>query len=179
MNAGIKLFAFHTSECDPKKCTSLRLFKFKKVEIIRKFSSIPRGALILDPFDLKSVSREDKQIVEGEGVVVLDCSWNKIDAELFRRVSGEHRALPFLVAVNPTNYGRPSRLSSVEALAATLVITGYQRQAEELLGIFKWGLNFLKVNCEYLSEYRMAENSLQVVEAQNKFIYEMRARSGE
>ncbi len=175
----IKLYAFHTGECDPKKCTTLKLVRFKLVKLIRKLTQLPEKVLLLNPFAIKSVSKEDKNIIEENGLVVLDCSWNSINREVFRKTLGEHRALPFLIAANPVNYGKPCKLSSVEALAATLLITGYETQADKLLNIFKWGPNFKKLNKKYLDRYASVDTSLEVVAEQNKIIDEMRARSGE
>jgi pre-rRNA-processing protein TSR3 len=55
-------------------------------------------------------------------------------------------AVPYLLATNPTNYGKPWRLNCVEALAATFYITGFDQHAETLLSSFGWGESFWKVN---------------------------------
>jgi pre-rRNA-processing protein TSR3 len=60
--------------------------------------------------------------------------------------------------------------STVEALAAALIILGRRAAGERLLTIYNWGHNFLTVNEEPLREYEKAMTSTEVVEAQAKFV---------
>lgn len=54
--------------------------------------------------------------------------------------------VPYLIATNPVNYGKPWKLNCVEALAACFYITGFDEYGDELLSKFKWGHAFRKVN---------------------------------
>ncbi|CAM9863040.1 unnamed protein product, partial [Hapterophycus canaliculatus] len=83
---------------------------------------------------------------------------------------GHHRLLPFLVAANPVNYGRPMKLSCAEAIAATLYIVGHQEEATKVMDQFGWGAEFLRVNADVLETYAACADGAEVVKAQGDFL---------
>lgn len=174
--AGIPLLALMEREDDPKKCTAAKLVRLGEVREVRGAVRIPRGAIVLDPEAEKAVSREDVDSAARFGLLVLDCSWNKLSRFPKVRSGLRHRALPFLVAANPTNFGKAQKLSSAEALAAALYIMGEKGRSKELMDRFKWGPTFLDINRELLDEYAAAKTSAEVVAVQNR-ILQLTARS--
>ncbi len=158
---------FHT--CNPKLCTAVRMIKFNKAYKI-PIHQIRQNHIILTPFSKIALSPSDKQKVQQYGLVGVDCSWNDIQGGKEALNKGIGRALPYLVAANPNNYGKPTKLSTVEAIAAAVYILGYEEQAENILSIFKWGKEFLKINRRYLDKYKRAKNSTEVVKIQNIFL---------
>jgi len=139
----------------------------------RKMNNLPYGSISLNPFADKALSKEDLDTAVKHGITALDCSWQLADDvfdKLERRRKMRPRALPFLVAANPTNYGKPFKLSTLEALAAALFILGSVQRAEELLALYKWGPNFLTLNREPLEAYSKAYTSQEIVKLQEDFV---------
>lgn len=148
---GIKIFAYHLAQDDPKKCTSKKLAKFGVLRVIRKVRQVPKKAIVLNPLARRILSKEDLALVLAYGIVVIDSSWKK-GYEIFRKIRrGEQRRLPMLIAANPVNYGKPFELSSAEALAAALLYLNLYEEAIVILNKFKWGAEFIKLNAEFFS----------------------------
>ena len=167
----IPIIAYRDNTCAPKKCTVVRLAKAGLVRVVDRPGKVPRSSLILDPTAEQALSPSDAPKNGGpiQSITALDCSWEVLDAGVFGSWR-HHRALPYLVAANPTNYGRPLRLSSVEALAAALYILGEPEQATIVLDAFRWGPHFLVLNREPLDEYAAATDSTGVIEAQAGYL---------
>jgi len=158
----IPLYAYRDNSCDPKKCTVKRLERSGLVRVLSKISHIPRNTLLLDPTAPQALSPGDRP---ARSITALDCSWDVLDTgavSSWRR----RRALPFLVAANPVNFGRPWRLTSVEAFGATLFILGEPEQAAVVLESQKWGPRFLELNEEPLNLYAGACDSTGILEIQ-------------
>jgi pre-rRNA-processing protein TSR3 len=160
------LYAYRDNSCDPRKCTVKKLEKAGFLKIFNKISQIPRNTLLLDPTAEQALSPADKYV---KSITVLDCSWSVLDMGKVRswRI---RRALPFLIAANPVNFGKPCVLSSVEALAAALYIIGEKDRAIELLSKVSWGIRFLEVNNEPLDMYTNAKDSSEVIKIQELYI---------
>jgi len=166
----IKIVVYHARQCDPKKCSALKLKRHSLIRVVYRLRLLPRGAIVLNPFSEKAFSPADRERIEERGLVALDYSWKCTENARLIPLIGESRSLPYLVAANPINYGTPTKLSTVEALAAALYIIGYKEQTEQLLSVFKWGPEFIRLNVTRLDAYAQAKNSTQVVELQKKFM---------
>jgi pre-rRNA-processing protein TSR3 len=141
---------------DPEKCTAARLRRLGLARGLARLRQIPNSSIVLNPRANLFLSREDRANVEKYGLVGLDCSWNRSEEIFLERFPGEPRRLPALLAGNPTNYSVMGKLSTAEAFAAALVITGFEKEAKQVLSIFSWGSTFLTLNQEPLEAYSKA-----------------------
>ncbi|GAA0225475.1 DUF367 family protein [Haladaptatus pallidirubidus] len=162
----MKLHVRYEGDDDPKKCTARKLARFDLAELHRSTRATPYG-VVLNPHAEQALSPADKD--ESQKLVALDCSWESAGKALFE-MPGVHRALPFLVAANPVNYGRPFQLNTVEAFAAGLCILGERAHAEEILSKFNWGKTFLDLNEEPLRRYADCDDSSEVVAVQQEYL---------
>jgi pre-rRNA-processing protein TSR3 len=163
----IPVFICNLHTCNPKVCTAVRIVRFNKAKEIKinQINSNPLSEIAL--------SLADQKKVLSHGLVGVDCSWNDINGGKKVFAKGTERALPFLIASNPINYGIPSKLSTIEALAAALYILGAKEQALDMLSLVNWGNEFLKINSKFLDEYSQLESSTEVVKCQSLFLKEM------
>ena len=166
----MRLLIYNARECDPKRCTAMRLHRMGEIEMTYDFRGIPSGAILLDPFAEQALSKADTDLAKKRGLVALDCSWKQVEQIMRLRSRVIRRALPYLVAANPTHYGRPTKLSTAEALAAALYIMGERDRARGILNRFKWGKTFIELNLEPLEAYTRARDSTEVIAIQHRFI---------
>ena len=161
-------------ECDPKKCTALKLKKLGLAKVVYTIRGLPRHSLVLYPFTELFISPADKNTILDHGLSAIDCSWNKITpiTDSARLIM---RRLPFLLAANPINFSMPYKLSTLEALAAALYISGFNEFSYLLLSKVKWGDTFLALNKELLTQYANTKNSLEIatIDAEYRKLYNM------
>ena len=165
----MQIHVYYEGDDDPKKCTARRLERFDKAILHRAMGQVPYG-VVLNPHAEQALSPADSDDRAGKGTLVaLDCSWESAEQAAFS-MPGVHRALPFLVAANPINYGRPFQLTTVEALAAACCIFDEREQAVSLLEPFRWGETFLTLNEEPLRRYADCTDSTAVVAVQEEYL---------
>jgi len=165
----VELHVRYEGDDDPDKCTARKLARFDLATLHRSARATPSG-VVLDPHAERALSPADRDDRPSEGrLVALDCSWETADEERFA-LGGPHRALPFLVAANPVNYGTPFQLTTVEALAGACCILGERPLGERLLSKFRWGHTFLELNDEPLRRYAACTNSDDVVAVQSDYL---------
>ncbi|KAI1784811.1 DUF367-domain-containing protein [Ganoderma leucocontextum] len=158
--------------CDPRRCSGKKLARQGLIHTLRVGQKF-RG-IVVSPKGTQPVSPADKDIVAQTGLAVVECSWARLDEVPFNRISSPHeRLLPYLVATNPVNYGKPWRLNCVEALAAAFYITGFDSYAERLLSGFGWGHSFWEVNKHLLEQYKTCESAEAVSAMQEKILADL------
>ena len=163
-----KVYVLLLQQDDPKKCTAAKLSKFRLAIPLHRLRQIPRQAVILNPFADYVLLPSDRIHSIKSGLVAIDCSWERVDQALTVSLPGMGRRLPTLLAANPTNYAKPHKLSSVEALAGALYIVGFKKEASKLLSLFKWGETFVSLNLEPLEAYSLATDreAMRIAESQ-------------
>ncbi len=162
----MNLYIYTAKQCNPKVCTGAKLGRMGLAKLFSNPKKIPGDSLVLSPFAQRVLSREDMAF---ESLTALDCSWEKAKEALSTIRTRRDRILPLLVAANPVNYGKPTKLSTVEALAGALYILGHPDQSAAILEKFKWGPGFLKLNENLLNDYSKCRTSEEVLKVQSEY----------
>lgn len=165
----IRMGMWDFAQCDPKRCSGRKLCRLKVIEEFRVGQKF-RG-IILTPSGTRVISPADREIVKQGGLAVVDCSWAELDKVPFAKLpKGNERLLPFLVAANTVNYGKPYKLNCAEALIAGLLICGFTADAEKIMTKFSYGEEFYRLNEALWDIYAACEDGEQVLKAQNEYL---------
>ncbi|KIX00985.1 uncharacterized protein Z518_10051 [Rhinocladiella mackenziei CBS 650.93] len=155
--------------CDAKRCSGKRLMHFgmmRELPIGQKYPGV-----VISPNAKRVLSPADRDLLEQHGAAVVECSWARVQEIPWSRIGGKcERLLPYLVAANPVNYGRPWRLNCVEALAACFCICGHEDWAEIVLQHFPYGKPFLEINSQLFKRYSACQNEEEIQSAEETWL---------
>ncbi|BDD60651.1 ribosome bioproteinsis protein tsr3 [Monascus purpureus] len=155
--------------CDPKRCSGKRLMQLglmRELSIGQKYPGV-----IISPNAKKIISPADRELLEQHGAAVVECSWVRVQEIPWSRIGGKcERLLPYLIAANTVNYGRPWRLNCVEAIAACFYICGHEDWAKEVLKHFRYGDAFLDINSQLLKRYAACSTEEDVKKTEEEWL---------
>lgn len=164
-----KAAAWDLNHCDAKRCSGKRLMRLGLMRELHVGQKHP--GVVVSPKAKTLLSPADRPILEQYGAAVIEASWKRLEEVPFSRIGGPNqRLLPYLIAANPTNYGRPWRLNDVEALAATFFICGHRDWAEEILSTFSYGQAFIDINEAVLKRYATCQDEEGVKKAEEQWL---------
>ncbi|EMD42998.1 metalbinding family, in rnase L inhibitor RLI family protein, putative [Entamoeba histolytica KU27] len=169
----IKLYMWDFCQCDPKRCSGRKLVRQKLVKTLPINASF-HGICLTPDSSASLLTPADAEIIARNGVAVIDCSWNEYSAgrgvnEVKRLKYRNGRFLPFLMAGNPVNFGRPFKLNCAEALAGALAICGFMKDAQSIMEVFGWGETFLDINKKVIKEYTQCKTLEDVLNVQKAY----------
>jgi pre-rRNA-processing protein TSR3 len=166
----VRITIYYAAQDDPKKNTARRLERRGLARTVPKTRFLPKRAIVLNPFSEIAFSPADRQRLLDFGLAALDCSWEHAQKVMAEHVRGTSRCLPILIAGNPVNYGKLTKLTTAEAIAAALYIAGFQEEAHQVLDIFPWGHTFFELNGFLLGNYILAKDSGEIVDMQTRLL---------
>ena len=164
-----RVYVLLLKQDDPRKCTAAKLARFRFATPLYRLKQVPKRCIVLNPFAPHVLLHGDGSLAERNGILAVDCSWERVEKAFAIRIPGQARRLPPLLASNPVNYAKIHKLSSAEALAAALYIMGFKDSASRLLTLFKWGEGFFSLNSELLESYCAALTEKDLLQAQTEF----------
>ncbi|KAH8697134.1 hypothetical protein BGW36DRAFT_378034 [Talaromyces proteolyticus] len=164
-----KAACWDLGHCDPKRCSGKRLMQFG---LMRELSiGHKHPGVVISPNAKRILSPADRDLLEQYGAAVVECSWVRVKEVPWSRIGGKcERLLPYLIAANSVNYGRPWRLNCVEALAACFYICRHADWAEEVLKHFSYGEAFIDINSQLLKRYAACENEEDIKRTEEEWL---------
>jgi len=168
----VKLCMWEFGQNDPNRDSGSKMRRLGYAEKLRLGQTF--AGIVLSSETDTILSPADKSIVERNGLAGINCSWNRISEIPFEMMGRgrNQRILPLLYAANTVNYGKPSKLNTAEAMAASLYISGFRDDAISLLQPFSYGEEFIRMNLGALDAYASCRDSTEVARVQQRFIQE-------
>ncbi|KAH6891020.1 hypothetical protein B0T10DRAFT_484242 [Thelonectria olida] len=167
-----KAACWDLGHCDPKRCSGKKLIRLGMMRDLHLGQR--HNGVIITPNGKQTVSPADRELMDQYGAAVVECSWARTKEVQWNKVGGKcERLLPYLVAANSVNYGKPWRLNCVEALAAAFYICGHADWAEQILEPFSYGASFLEINHQLLKRYAACADEAEIKKTEAEWMEQL------
>lgn len=164
-----KAACWDLGHCDPRRCSGKRLMRLNLLRPLNPGQRHP--GVVITPNGKHTLSPADAELMATFGVAVVECSWARVAEIQWSKFGGKcERLLPYLVAANTVNYGKPWRLNCAEALAAAMWICGKEEWARGIMEPFSYGEAFLEINTSLLKRYAKCEDEAGVKRVQEEWM---------